>query len=43
MLLLKHEADVNAESFEGATPLKYAESQGHTAMANLVRKHGGHY
>ncbi|MHC4728920.1 MAG: hypothetical protein ACYS17_17020 [Planctomycetota bacterium] len=39
MLLEKH-ADVNAETKDGQTPLKWAKEQSDTKIIELLRKHG---
>lgn len=39
--LLAHGANVNAPNFEGKTPLQVAVKNQNTAMADLLRKHGG--
>ena len=40
-LLLNSKA-VNARAMAGATPLRYAEAEGHKDVAGLLRQHGGH-
>jgi len=35
-------ADVNAKDNEGMTPLRWAATNGHADVAELLRQHGGH-
>lgn len=41
-LLLANGAEINAKDTKGWTPLHYAQSQGITDVAELLRQHGGH-
>ena len=38
-LLIAKGADVNAVDYDGRTPAALAENRGHTALADLIRKH----
>ena len=40
-LLIAEGADVNAKDVDGETPLDWAISRNQTAIADLLRKHGG--
>ena len=39
-LLIAKGADVNAKNQGGRTPLTFAEKNGHSEIAELMRKHG---
>ena len=41
-LLIQHGADVNATDADGRTPLAVAVKDGHAAVAEVLRRHGGH-